>query len=114
MPSFILCAAPEGDLYCEWSSVVDGPTWIGTREEALAEFEAERVERAARAGSSALFGDPPYLGYDDGDMVVLNGGSSNGILRRDVLGSYLKALLGSDDFAAADALLQPLEDDDDA
>lgn len=45
MPYYIVKAAPDQDLYMEWSTIVDAPTFIGTREEILAYLE----RAAARA-----------------------------------------------------------------
>lgn len=80
MGTVILKAAPDRDLFVEWSSVVDGPTVIGTREEMLA-FMIEHygsdgeqryrasLERADRTGTSAMFGKPPFGAWDDPVIV---------------------------------------------
>jgi hypothetical protein len=67
MPSYILKPRPDVDLYVEWSTVVDGPTFTGTRAEMLnmlvyeafaqARVDAnERLDRADEKGTSAHFG----------------------------------------------------------
>lgn len=71
----ILKAERDRDLFVEWSSVVDGPTAIGTREEMLS-FMIEHygrdgeqryrasLERADRTGTSATVGKPPFGAWD--------------------------------------------------
>ncbi|KAB2344860.1 hypothetical protein [Actinomadura rudentiformis] len=69
MPSYLLKAAPDDDFYVEWSSVADGPTWCGSRREALHHFDAELVQRADENGSSAADPDTWY-GWRTSGMVV--------------------------------------------
>lgn len=71
----ILKAEKDRDLYAEWSSVVDGPTFTGTREETLEfmikyygldkeERSREALERADRTGTSVTVGNPPFGSWD--------------------------------------------------
>ena len=111
MPSYILKASPDLDLFCEWSSVVDGPTWVGTRDELVARgVEPDRITRAAFCGTSALWGEPRYLSFESNGLLVLNGGASRGWLPRHRLGAYLRLLVEGDN--NADRLLEPLEAED--
>lgn len=56
MPSYVVKADRDHDLYVMWSTVVDGPTATGTREEMAARHDVDeaRLGRADEFGSSAL------------------------------------------------------------
>lgn len=63
MPSYIVKVAPDIDLYVYWSTIVDAPTAIGSRDE-LAEWlrqrgyaaDDQRFDRADRTGTSSVDG----------------------------------------------------------
>jgi hypothetical protein len=129
MPSFIVKVTRDDDLYCEWSTVVGGPTFVGTRAEMgdhlrqvrsvpgighVTPFDADveqRLERADLYGTSAnytveLSGSRyirPY-GFDDAEWAAcVHEQGAIGTLRRDKLEEFLRT--GSPD------LLEPFEDD---
>lgn len=106
----IIAAAPGVDLYGEWSTFVDGFTFVGTRAE-LIEYgiAPERIDRAHSQGSSAL--DSTLGKWSRDGFLVLDGGESEGWLPRPRLHAYLAAL-HRDARATADALLDPVENDD--
>ena len=86
MPRFIIKCAPDADLYMEWSTIVESPTWIGKREELEAyllqsaardgsedEVVRERITRADTFGTSALYPRPNATadgGWDDDGQIV--------------------------------------------
>ena len=114
MGNAILKGTPDLDMYCEWSTVVDGPTSVGTRAEMLARgVSPERLDRADKRGASWLDSDT-YQTFDSHGLLVLNGGDSHAFLPRELLGDYLTilhALLPDESaaIAAADRLLDPLD-----
>lgn len=117
MGSFIMKAAKDRDLYCEWSSIVESPTFIGDREATRKRFGEARVARADEHGTSALgffsSGDYPPSeldgAWEDTGFVV----EQRGWLPRARVPEFLEALLG-DDQEKAYALLDPFEDDEPA
>jgi hypothetical protein len=134
MGEFVVKAAPDVDLYLIWSTVVDSVCVVGTRAEILAHLWADyrmehpectpnpgtgpdaRMARADRLGSSAHEPAGMY-GWNDeafhvGEAAPRTGGWWE--LPRASLVAYARALL-ADDEAAAHALLQPMDvEDDDA
>lgn len=123
MGSFIIKAARDRDLYMEWSTIVDGPTFIGTRAEILAHLERApdrrpadvpevRVRRADETGTSAK-PDPHAPGYsgpldgawDDTGLIV----EQRGWLPRARFAEFLDAYLA--DPEKAYALLDPFDDE---
>ena len=80
MPSFIIKADPDLDLYCTWSTVVDNITWMGSRADAFqasyVEATEERLARADVAGTSVvLYGGeqgPPAYGWAYNGFIVSN------------------------------------------
>tara|TARA_R100001244_G_scaffold6385_14_gene7541 strand:+ start:3176 stop:3622 length:447 start_codon:yes stop_codon:yes gene_type:complete len=82
MPTYIVKATPDEDWYCMWSTVVDAPTYWGTRRELEQaardprEIAAERFHRADDNGSSAAWpGWPaarqPFAWADD-EFLLMN------------------------------------------
>lgn len=64
MPTVVVKAEPDSDLYMVWSTVVDGPTAVGTRAEIaeyLSQFHSdtddpeERLDRADKTGTSGMW-----------------------------------------------------------
>jgi hypothetical protein len=116
MPSYVLKADPNRDLYVEWSTIVDDATFIGTREEMLAYLQTERpgggihapearLHRADEMGTSCMWkvaGHPRLGAWEDPRLLV----AQYGYLRRSDLALY--AML-ADDEQAARALLEPFE-----
>lgn len=112
MGGVIVKASPDADLYLEWSTIVEAPTFIGTRSETL-EYLARsnsvsdppeaRLARADETGTStkddyAWFGAWTYAGF-----IV----DQRGVLPRSKLGEF--ALLYAADDEACYALLEPFD-----
>jgi hypothetical protein len=122
MPSILVKATPERDLYCLWSSVVDNVTWIGARDEALRREPIDRVERADKHGSSVILkgenAESIYTsregGWTDNGFVVTNIIDSPHPfywLPRANLAAYLDAVMADNDDAMYAALAPiPTED----
>lgn len=101
----IVKAAPDRDLYIGWSNVVEAPTGMWTRAEALAYgFPRSRLDRADRTGTSSMV--PGSGQWDDIGFVA----EQRGWLRRDRIADYAQALFAGDENAAWD-LLEPFEDE---
>lgn len=118
MPRLVLKAAPDRDLYIEWSTVVEQAVAIGTREQMAAYLAGnadsadsveERLRRCDETGTSAMWSPQPPLegAWDDTGLIV----EQTGVLRRSDMAAYADALL-ADDRQAAFALLQPFEDEE--
>lgn len=116
MRAFIKISRDQ-DRYVEWSTVVDAPTFVGTREQIRQQMIHEippgydpkpgnapedRLQRCDETGTTALWYDTgPQLGaFDDNGMVV----EGRAWLPRERLGAYCDAL-ERNDTAAAEALL---------
>lgn len=125
MGNIIIKAAKDLDLYCEWSSVVDAPTFIGTRDEVLRHLTGYRssygqsdpaevrVARADKTGTSAKRDPraPGYTGPLDGEwndtgFVV----EQRGWLPRASMARFLELYAVNVD--AAYEVLEPFENDD--
>jgi hypothetical protein len=118
MPSYVLKADPNRDLYVEWSTIVDDATFIGTRDEMLHHLRrhdgawdvsvsaaAARLSRADETGTSCMWkvaGHPRLGAWDDPRLLV----AQDGYLRRSDLALYAMLV---DDEQAARALLEPFE-----
>lgn len=84
MPNFIVKAERDQDWYCIWSTVVDAPTYWGSRAELVAEHydpaavAAERFKRADQNGTSAKIPGTPddeqWFGWNDGPFVLMEAG----------------------------------------
>lgn len=118
MPRIVLKATPERDLYCEWSTIVDSVTFIGTRAEIVeylgeGEFRGSgdrpevRVSRADHFGTSAMYGDPHDGAWEDSGFVY----EQRGWLPRARLVDLLDRYLADPEDPKVDDLLDPLEDD---
>lgn len=92
MPTYILKASPDEDLYVEWSTIVDCPVGWGTRKETHAydpnTNTEERLDRADKDGTSALWGNPPAFGWDDEEFVVYSGLDTPGTIKRSDLKEF--------------------------
>jgi hypothetical protein len=80
---FIVKAAPDVDLYMEWSLVADGPTYVGNRVQMLsylgrtdpgrlADTPESRLNRADADGTSTRHGPDGVGSWRDSGMVVAN------------------------------------------
>jgi hypothetical protein len=97
-------AAPDKDLYVQWSTVCDMPGGVFSRETALEYgFPRSKVDHADEHGSSSRLGDGAW---DDKGWVA----EQRGWLRRDLIGEYAVEYLHGDRIAAY-ALLEPFDDE---
>jgi hypothetical protein len=132
MPTMILKGDRDTDLYCQWSTVVDAPTWVGTRDELLASLLTHpdayssyldmtprqvitaRVDRADLTGTSAYreygFGEWDSNGFIVGHHTGIQGGGFRWLGRGD-LTAYLTALR-DEQWQAAYDITTPIPDDD--
>lgn len=115
MGSEIIKVSLTEDLYFEWSSIVDAPTFVGTRAELLAHLHStyvpvetpeQRVERADATGSSGN-GDWGCKWDTDGLMY-----QQDGILPRARLAEFARRIL-ADEGTEPIGLLEPFEDSPD-
>lgn len=115
MSHIIIKVSPDVDRYVEWSTVLDGPTAIGTRADMLREIMAtndqpagdieKRLRRADMTGTSAVGTFELFGSWSDTGFVVEN----RGWLPRAKLGEFLDLYdLDEDDNSAAYRLLEPL------
>ncbi|MFF9624237.1 hypothetical protein [Streptomyces griseosporeus] len=97
-------AAPDKDLYVQWSTVCDMPGGVFSRQTALEYgFPPSRLAHADKYGSSSHIGDGAW---DDKGFVA----EQRGWLRRELIGDYAVEYLHGDRVAAY-ALLEPFADD---
>jgi hypothetical protein len=110
----IIKVARDVDLYMEWSSIVDAPTFVGTRAETLAYLTRQadptlrdeyqppaRLARADRTGTSAF-----AMGSDWNDTGHIY--EQRGFLPRARFEAFARAA-AADDESAMLALLDPLD-----
>jgi hypothetical protein len=122
VPRYVMRAAPDRDLYVEWSTETDGATCAGTWAEMLEwlldeERRGQRpsradalaaMERADTTGSSVTtrIGPGPLIGTWDRESITVRAPHAiGGNLPRGLLGEYLDLLF--DNPAAAERLLIP-------
>lgn len=115
MPSYVVKADPDLDLYVLWSSIVDGPCESGTREEmveilffhddakyrfpdAVRSEIQERLDRADKNGTSAMWpreGPDAEGGWEDDTFLVYSPPSPHwtgpSILPRENLRAWLES-----------------------
>lgn len=74
MPSHIIKPKRDEDRYIGWSTVVDNGWSIGTREEAIAYYAEDRLDRADESGTSALWPNLvlPAFGWDEKRFYIHN------------------------------------------
>lgn len=119
----IIKIAPDRDLYMEWSSVVEAPTFFGTRAE-MAAYLAEPnagyhetaiahpaavEERLARADLTGSSGCPPFgCGWDDHGEIY----QQKGYLPRSRFGEFADRFLACPGDIEPDVtdLLEPFDD----
>lgn len=123
MGSQIIKVTPDRDLYMEWSSVVEAPTFIGTRAELAAYLAEPKVhyrqttidhpeaieERLARADETGSSGYRPFgCTWDDASGEIYQ---QRGHLRRDRFAEFCDRILAAQDFDLDFSdLLEPFED----
>lgn len=107
MGRIIIKADKAADLYMEWSSVVEAPTWVGTRDEALKDgFEEVRLARADEKGSSCLDMDEGF--WEDTGTIY----KQQGWLPRENFLPFAQRFLESEPFTPdVSDLLKPFDDD---
>jgi hypothetical protein len=96
MPRVIIKTSRDEDMYLEWSTVSDAPTFSGTRSELVeAGVEEDRLLRADESGSSA---HSPFFKWSDPILIVQDawGKRGYGIIQRKNL-SRLASQLDSKD-----------------
>jgi hypothetical protein len=131
MPQFIYREAPDVDYYVAWSSVVEAPTFTGTRAEMLTHLQREadpylredaphhperRLDRADATGTTSLWVETagmrdkyPEDGAWDDDTYIYQ---QQGVLTRAGL-FELCHRLDADAQADVSDLLRPFEDNPD-
>lgn len=108
MPQYVVKADPDKDVYVGWSTIVDGPTWVGDREYAVKEMEIdlERLERADRYGTSS---HDRFYGWDEATFICVYDMPDFRSLPRANLVAFAEALIaGRTDEAVA--LTEPIDD----
>lgn len=117
MPRIVFKVTRDEDRYVEWSTIVEAPTFTGTRAEMMAHLSPgeliyghqpeDRLRRADETGTSAAGGFSFFGAWDDSGLVV----EQRGVLRRERLGEFLDLFMPGDYVdPAAYALLEPFED----
>jgi hypothetical protein len=72
MPSYIVKAAPDEDLYVEWSTVVDAPIRWGTSDALV--LRRDRKSRADATGTSSFDG---FYNWEQESFLVANLGDGH-------------------------------------
>lgn len=105
MGRIIIKAAPDRDLYVEWSTIVEAPVFIGGRAETLAHLHREqeggdapevRLARVDETGTSAKGSYAWFGAWDDEGLIYEQRGS----VPRERLCDFLDAYLRDDEEAA--------------
>jgi len=114
MPSYVLKASPDEDLYAIYSTIVDAIVFIGPRGETRQHLlhqdgingkPDERLARADQNGSSCLIdsdGTGVWYGWNDEAIRIMEGPGGPGRLPRANLSAYLRALEVADEATAED------------
>jgi hypothetical protein len=120
--------APDVDYYIVWSSEIDEPVFGGPREELIPylfdlddrkpdrihDFDMShpenRAKRADEYGTSAMWGNPRYGGWDSDGMTYRGDQGWGGVKRPDLF--VLTRRLGEDENADVSDLVEPFDDDD--
>lgn len=119
MSKQIIKVSRDEDLYLEWSSIVEAPTFVGDRAQLAAHLMAghfdephspakaeERIARADETGTSAIGGWG--CGWDDHGEIYMQ----QGFLLRASMAEFAHRLLVDED-AEPTGLLEPFEDEPD-
>jgi len=120
MPSYVLKASPDEDLYGIYSTIVDAFVFIGTRgetrqhllyEDGVNGRPDERLERADLNGTSSRIGAPDFeYGWGE-ETISIGEGPGHGELHRKDLVAYLRAI-EANNLETAAALVVPDTDDE--
>jgi hypothetical protein len=94
MPHFIIKPDPDVDFYLDWSTIVDCPTFWGSRAEleafSFVETAPERFDRADATGTSAIGGF--FGGFDDNEFLVREIGPEPFIVKRSDMKAFCESL----------------------
>lgn len=119
MPSYVLKASRDEDLYCIYSTIVDAVVLIGDREETRAYLlhqdgvngkPDERLARADSNGTSCRIdsgGNGAWYGWGEETIPIGEGPGGPGELPRGDLAAYCRALLEDEDGSRAAAMVKP-------
>ena len=117
MPTFIIKPTPDSEVYVEWSTIVDAPISMGTRQGYLGTkrhdgsyYTNELFDQADVTGTSLKWfgGGPNEMGgWDDPSLIYLHKGS---LPRERVLEATARLIL--DEKEIPDEWLIPFEDDE--
>ena len=121
MPTYVIKAEPDVDLYVLWSTVVEAPTFTGTRAEVTQHLiwltdneQAKQIEaRFDRADARGSSGIPPfdYGTWEgdpgDGDLLF----QQAGFIRRANFPAYAARVHRTNNVDPGE-LLDPFEDDE--
>lgn len=120
MGTIVIKPDPDLDFYVGWSTIVEAPTWFGSRTDALryiaedhrrsdgpADPPGQRLARADKYGSSVKPEADYGFGYWDDDGFIYE---QRGILPRKHLVEACRRL-GRNDEAGVWDLLEPFEDE---
>lgn len=100
----IVKASREEDLYVHWSTIAEGPLWVGTRAQAAKYgYDEDRLARAEATGTSAQH-EWAEGGWDDDPCFIAE---QAGLVPRALVGAYAQAVLGGRKQEAR-AMLVPL------
>lgn len=90
MPSYIVKADPDTDLYIMWSTIVDCPVGWGSRAD-FANEDPARLERADRTGTSSHNG---FYNWDDKEFYIRELGTKHEdyMLQRENLKAFMEHL----------------------
>ena len=109
MPHYIVKIDRDTDLYVNWSTIVDAPGAIGTRE-GLADYlrftacekaaDAARFDRADATGTSSIDG---FYGWDEQEFIV----EQRGLVKRSDIPQLVAAM---ENDLGYQHLLTPIED----
>lgn len=108
MGRMIIKVDRDEDLYLEWSSIVEAPTFVGTRAEILRHLGDDHEYRLVQADKYGSSGYQPFVCYwdDKGEIYKQEGW----LLRQD-MATYAHRLLNDINAEATD-LLEPFEDEE--
>lgn len=111
MPNHVIKPERDRDLYIGWSTIVGGPTWLATRDEAIADgVDPTRLDRADRTGTSA-FKPVDDGAWDDDTLMAAEPLGCQRLLPREHLAAYALALY-EERIGDAFALTMPIEDEE--
>ena len=93
MPSYIVKPSPDEEFYFEWSTIVDCPTYWGTRQDleqsGFVTADADRFERADRTGTSSFDG---FEGWEQDEFWVREIGPEPFTVKRSNMRAFCESL----------------------